>query len=135
MRVSRSAVVWAGVISTSAGRHEAMAAPAIAIAPVPPGTDAEKDSVIEIARAVEADRGTGVGSVVVITVRANRRRPTDVDGDLCAGLWRRRGHQGSKGEECRGAEVCFPSMRKEFDPGLAGAGWASDFHLGPPMRA
>jgi hypothetical protein len=65
-----------------------MATPAVAIAPVPPGADAQKDSVIEIARTVEANRGTGVGGVVVITVGANRRRSTDVDGDLSVGLWR-----------------------------------------------
>jgi hypothetical protein len=65
-----------------------MATPAVAIAPVPPGADTQKDVVIEISRAVEANRGTGVGGVVVITVGANRRRSTNVDGDLCVGLWR-----------------------------------------------
>jgi hypothetical protein len=117
-----------------------MAAPAVAIAPVSPWADAQKDAVIEIARAVEAARGTGVGSVVVVTVRANRRRSTYVDGDLCVGLWRQDGNS----KECRCAEERLPSTLKEFAPGLAdfghffkirgGAGWASDFHFGPPMR-
>jgi hypothetical protein len=91
-----------------------MATPAVTIAPMPPRADAEKDAVIEIARAVEAARGTGVGGVVVVAVGANRRRSTDVDGDLCVGS----GRQGGKGEECRSAEERLPSTLKEFDPGL-----------------
>jgi hypothetical protein len=71
-----------------------MVAPSVAIAPVPPGADAQKDIVVEVARAVEADRGTGVRGVVVITVGANRRWSTDVDGDLRVCL----GHHAHEGE-------------------------------------
>jgi hypothetical protein len=65
-----------------------MFTPAVAIAPVSPRADAQKNSVIEIARAIEADRSTGIGRIVVVTIGANGRRPTDVDGDLRIGLLR-----------------------------------------------
>jgi hypothetical protein len=71
-----------------------MVAPAGAVAPMPPWADAQEDTVIEIARTVEAARGTGIGCVVVVAVGANRGRSTDVDGDLRIGLW----HRGQKGE-------------------------------------
>ena len=105
-----------------------MATPAVVIAPVPPGTDAQEDAVIEVAGAIEADWRTGVGCVIVITVGADRRRSADVDGDLRVGL----GHHGRKGKECRGTEERFPSTLKELDAGFAdgegSARWVSDFH-------
>jgi hypothetical protein len=82
-----SVVVIAGVVVTasaavvvaSAVAREAMAAPAVAVAPVAPGTDAEEDSVIEVARAVEAVGSASVGRIVVVAVGAYRWGTTDVD--------------------------------------------------------
>ena len=86
-----------------------MVTPTVVIAPVPPGTDAQEDAVIEVAGAIEADRSAGVGCVIVITVGADRRRSADVDGDLRVGL----GHHGHKGKECCRTEERFPSTLKE----------------------
>jgi hypothetical protein len=111
-----------------------MAAPAMVIAPVPPGANAQEDVVIEVAGAVEADRSTGVGCVVVVAVRANRRRSAYVDGDLriCPR------HDGHQGEYRCCTKERFPSTLKEFDARLADGGhhvgmhgcgrWANDFH-------
>jgi hypothetical protein len=111
-----------------------MTAPAVTIAPVSPGADAQEDAVIEVAGAVEADRSTGVGRVVVVAVGADRRRATDVDGDLRVSP----GRHGRKGKERRCTEEHFPSTSKGLDAALADGGhrfatqgsarWASDFH-------
>lgn len=134
MGVCRSAVIGARAISSSAGGYEAMATPAMVITPVPPGADSQEDVVVEVARAVEAHRCTGVGCVVVVAVGADRRRPTDVDGDLRVG----RGRYGHKGKERRCTEERFPSTSKWSDAAFAdgghrfatqgGARWESDFH-------
>jgi hypothetical protein len=94
MGICGSAAVWARAISSSAGGYEAMTAPAVTIAPVSPGAYAQEDAVIEVAGAVEADRSTGIGRVVVVAVGADRGWPTYVDGNLCIGL----GHRGHKGD-------------------------------------
>jgi hypothetical protein len=135
MGVCRSAAaVWAWAISSSAGGYEAMATPAMVIAPVPPGADAQEDAVIEVTGAVEAHRCTAVGCVVVVAVGADRRRTTDVDGDLRV----RPGSHGHKGKERRCTEERFPCTSKGLDAALAngghrfatqgGARWESDFH-------
>ena len=82
-------IAMAGNVASATRSGEAMSAPAVRVAPVGPGTYTEEDAVIEIARAVVANRGAGVGRVVVVAVGANRGRSTDVDGDLRIGLWRR----------------------------------------------
>ena len=84
-----------GAVASSSCAAEAMAAPAVTVAPVSPGTDAEKDAVIEVARAVEALRCTGIGGVPVITVGAGRRRAADVDADLRLGC-----RPDAKGKDC-----------------------------------
>ena len=107
----------AGVASATAVA-EPMAAPSVVIAPSGPRPHAEEDAVIEIAGAVETNRGARVGCVVVVAVGANRRRSTDVDGDLRVGL----GRQSGEGQQCRGADERLPSTLKELDPGRADGG-------------
>jgi Protein of unknown function (DUF3565) len=114
-----------------------MATPAVVITPVVPGAHAQKDAVVEVTGAVEADRCTRVGCVIVVAVGADRGRSTDVDGDLRI----RPGYHGYKSEYRRDVEERFPSTLKELDAGVADGGhhvgmhgcgrWASDFHLGP----
>jgi len=70
-------------ISSAATAGKAMFAPPVAIAPVRPGTDAQKDAAIEITRPIEAVRSAGIGRVVVITVRADRWRAAYADDELC----------------------------------------------------
>jgi hypothetical protein len=111
-----------------------MVTPAMVIAPVPPGADAQEDAVIEVARAVEAHRCTAVGCVVVVAVGADRRGTTDVDGDLRV----RPGRHGHKGKERRCTEERSPSTSKGLDAVFVGGGhrfatqggarWESDFH-------
>lgn len=61
------------VIPSSTGAYKAMMSPAVGIAPIGPRADAEKDSVIEVARSIEARRGAGVRRKLVIAVGADGR--------------------------------------------------------------
>jgi hypothetical protein len=81
-RVAATAVIVSATVTA-----EAMAAPAVAIAPAGPGTHAQEDAIVEIARSVESHGGAGVGSVVVVAVRTDRLNP-DVDDELSVGRWR-----------------------------------------------
>jgi hypothetical protein len=82
----------AGDVAASTGSGEAMAAPAVSVAPIGPGTDAEEDAVIEVARAIVACGGAVVGSVVVVTVGAHWRRTAyiNANADLSFGGWEKR---------------------------------------------
>jgi hypothetical protein len=61
-------------VAASAGSGKAMAAPAVRVAPVGPGTNAEEDAVIKVAGTVVAVRYAGIGCVVVVAPLAPRRR-------------------------------------------------------------
>jgi hypothetical protein len=76
-------IATAGDIAASAGSGEAMAAPAVAVAPVGPGTYAEEDAVIEVARTVVPVGCTGVRSVVIVAPLADGRT-TNVNANLRA---------------------------------------------------
>jgi hypothetical protein len=98
-------VAGASVEATATLTAEAMVAPAVAVAPVGPGTDAEEDAVVEVARAVVAVRSATVGGIAVIAVLADGLRAViatpevDANADLGVGRWW--GHQG---HECQGRE-------------------------------
>jgi hypothetical protein len=77
----------AATIASATTVTEAMAAPAVAIAPASPWAHAQEDSVVEVSRPVKTHWRAGVGLIVVIAVRANRWY-ADVDDDLRASRWR-----------------------------------------------
>src|ERR1700691_2918258 len=82
-------VSTAGNISSSSSAVEAMFAPAVAVAPVRPWTDAQEDAVIEIARPIKTTGRTAVRCIVVIAVGTDRlNADADADANLCAGGWR-----------------------------------------------
>jgi hypothetical protein len=79
---------------------EAMAAPAMVVAPAKPRPDAEEDPVVVIFRPPETIGSTGIGRVIVISILAYGRRPTnyygrrptnlDPNSDLCGSrCWRK----------------------------------------------
>jgi hypothetical protein len=77
---------------------EAMTSPAIVVSPAKPRADAEEDAIVEIIRPPETGRGTGIGRVVVISIRTYGHRSSfdrrtsnlDPDTDLCvSGHWRK----------------------------------------------
>ena len=79
------------VITSSIGPDEAMGAPAVGIAPIGPRADSEKDSVIEITRAVKVRRGAGVRRKLIVAVGANgRSADLDAEGNLGISLGRKR---------------------------------------------
>lgn len=93
-------VSTAGDIPSAATSDEAMFAPAVAVAPVRPGSHAQKDAVIEIARAIKATGRTAVWCVLVIAVGTDRLN-ADADANLCTGVWR----QGQRDEQgCRSGQ-------------------------------
>ena len=69
------------VVASTAFTAEAMPAPAVTIAPAAPGTYAQEDAIVEIARAIIAHGSAFVGCVAVVTVRTNWWN-ADVDHDL-----------------------------------------------------
>ena len=89
----------AAAISSAAAVREAMGAPAVAVSPAGPGAHAEEDAVVEVARAVEAAGGAGVGSVVVVAPGANGLHP-DADHYLSIGCRR----EGEGGEQSRAGD-------------------------------
>jgi hypothetical protein len=78
-------------ISSSTSIAEAMAAPAVVIAPTRPRAHAEEDTVIEVTRPVEADGRATVWRIVIVAVGTDRWNAY-VDGDLRMRDWRQ--HQG-----------------------------------------
>jgi hypothetical protein len=85
-------IAMAGDVAASTGSGEAMAAPAVSVAPIGPGTDAKEDAVIEVALAVVACRGAGVGRVVVVAVGTDWRWTAyiNADADLSFCGWEKR---------------------------------------------
>ncbi len=75
-------IAAASVIAAAAAIHKAMPAPAVAIAPAGPGTNAEEDPVVEESRPVKAYRRAGVGWIFVVAVWADRWN-ADFDVNLC----------------------------------------------------
>jgi hypothetical protein len=82
-----TSVSAAAVVSSSSTAAEAMIAPAVAVTPVCPGAYAQKDAVIEVARAIKAARRATVRCIVVIAVGTDRLNAY-ADANLCAGCWR-----------------------------------------------
>lgn len=79
------------IVGSSIRPGEAMRSPSMGIAPIGPGADAEKDSVIEVARPIESRRGAGVGRKLVIAVRTDgRSADLNAEGNLGIGLRRER---------------------------------------------
>jgi hypothetical protein len=92
----------AGNISSSSGAVEAMFAPAVAVAPVRPWTDAQEDAVIEIARPIKTTGRAAVRCIVVIAVGTDRLNANaHADANLCAGGWRQA--QGDE-QSCRAGQ-------------------------------
>ena len=83
-------IARSAVIAPSAFTHEAMPAPAVAVAPATPRTHAQEDAVVEIARPVITHRRALVRCVTVVAV-CTARLNADVNRNLrlCC---RRQGH-------------------------------------------
>ena len=71
------------VVVAAAGSVEAMASPAVAVAPIGPGAHAEEDAVVEVAGAVITVGGAGIGGVVIVSPFADGRS-ANADPDLRA---------------------------------------------------
>src|SRR5580658_3780312 len=82
-----AAVSTAGDVPSSATAVEAMFAPTVAVAPVRPGSHAQEDAVIEVARPIKATGRAAVWCVVVIAVGTDRL-DAYADANLCTGGWR-----------------------------------------------
>ncbi len=95
----------AAVIPSAATGYKAMSAPAVAIAPAGPRAHAKEDAVVEVPRAIKADRRTGVWRVVVVAVRADGLN-ADADDDLRLDCWR---HGQAREQRC-GSDECLKSM-------------------------
>jgi hypothetical protein len=81
--VTASAITTAWYIASAATANEAMATPAMPIAPVSPWAYTQKDSVIEVARPVKTYRRTGIGGIFIVAIGTDRWRSTDAYNDLC----------------------------------------------------
>jgi len=92
-----ASVSTTGDVPSSATAVEAMFAPAVAVAPVRPGSHAQEDAVIEIARAIKTTGRAAVWCVLVIAVGTDRLNAY-ADADLCTGGWRQaqRNEQGCR---------------------------------------
>ena len=82
-------------VPSAATAVEPMFAPAVAVAPVRPGSHAQEDAVIEISRPIKATGCAAVRCIVVIAVGTDRLNAY-ADADLCTGGWR----QGQRDEQC-----------------------------------
>ena len=60
-------------IASAAAVNKPVPAPAVAIAPAGPWSHAQKDAIVKVSRPIKAHRRTGIRSVVVIAIRADRR--------------------------------------------------------------
>ena len=78
----------ATVISSTAGSDKAMASPTVVISPAGPWAHAQKDAVVEVARPVITNRGTGIRCIAVVAVRTDGWRTTYADGNLRIRFWR-----------------------------------------------
>jgi hypothetical protein len=76
-----SLIATATVVAASTPVSEAMAAPAMAIAPAGPGTNAQKHPVVEVPRTIKAIRRAAIGRIFVIAILASRRRTADIDSE------------------------------------------------------
>ena len=94
----------AAVIAPAAFADEAMAAPAVPIAPAGPWAHAQEDAVIEISRTVKAIRRAGVRLVVVVAIGTDGLNAY-ADHKLRLGRWR----QCQAGEQCCCSEENFES--------------------------
>jgi hypothetical protein len=96
--VAMESAAVASVISAASIADEAMTAPTMAVAPVRPRSNAEENSVVEVARSVIPVWCAGVGGIAVIAILAGRRPAThaDTNGDLsfCLGCHRKRDKYG-----------------------------------------
>lgn len=90
----------ATVIASSAIIHEAMSAPAVAVAPSSPRPHAQEDAVIEVSRAVKANRSAGIRGVVVVSVRTYRLN-TDANHYLSIRRWRQCAHRPEREQSAR----------------------------------
>ena len=63
------------VIPSASTIDEAMATPAVVIAPAGPGAHAQEDAVIEIARSIEPIGRAGIGGIVVVAIGTDRLFP------------------------------------------------------------
>jgi len=75
--VATAMTVNIAVIITATTAVEAMTTPAMAIAPVSPGTYAEEDAVVEVAGTVVSVGCASIGGIIVVPPRARRRRTTN----------------------------------------------------------
>ncbi len=74
---------------------------------VKPGPGTEEDAAIEPFRPVVAIRGTVIGRVIVITVRAGRR-DADTDGNLCLCI-------GSNAKQCSYSRCCKKVLKSAHE--------------------
>jgi hypothetical protein len=75
------------VIPSSTIPDEAMAAPAVAIAPAGPGSHSQEDPVVEVSRPVISHRRAAVGRFAIVAVRTDGLNAYP-DNNLCPGRWR-----------------------------------------------
>lgn len=75
-------IVRPAVIASAVATIESMTAPPVVIAPVCPGTYAKEYAVVEVSRPVIAVGSASIRGIAVITIRTDRWRPADRDGDL-----------------------------------------------------
>jgi hypothetical protein len=88
------------VIASSAIIHKAMSAPAVVVAPSSPRPHAQEYAVIEVSRSVEANRGAGIGRVVVVSVRTYRLN-ADAYHHLGIRRWRQCAHGAEREQSAR----------------------------------
>jgi hypothetical protein len=74
-------IAAATAVASATTISEAMAAPAVAIAPAGPGANAQEDAVVEVPRPVIAIGRAAIGRIFVIAILANRGRTAEADTD------------------------------------------------------
>jgi hypothetical protein len=95
------------VVASTAFTTEAVPAPAVTIAPAPPGSHAQEDAVIEVAGAVITHRRAGVRLVSIVPV-GTYRLSADIDHDLSLYCW----CQGKACEQYRRTEESLESTHQ-----------------------
>ena len=84
------------VVASTAFTTEAVPAPAVTIAPAPPGSHAQEDAVIEIARPIITVGRACIGCIAIVAIGTDRLNPdantngwnTDSNHNLCFCRWR-----------------------------------------------
>ena len=77
------------IVVAAIGPYEAMGSPAVGVAPIGPGADAEEDAVVEVTWPVESRRCAGVRSKFIVAVGADGRcADLDAERNLGIGLGR-----------------------------------------------